>query len=59
MCGHQAATTADHILSARLILDNFGLDAFYDSARLQGLCHDCHSIKTAILEPAAAGAELA
>lgn len=47
-CGHQAATEADHILSARLVLDNFGLDAFYDPSRLQGLCHECHSQKTAV-----------
>lgn len=45
-CGHQAATECDHILSARIVLDNFGVDAFYDPARLQGLCHGCHSQKT-------------
>jgi 5-methylcytosine-specific restriction endonuclease McrA len=47
-CGHRAATEVDHILSARLIVDNFGVQAFYDPARLQGLCHGCHSSKTAI-----------
>lgn len=47
-CGHQAATEVDHILSARLILDNFGIDAFYDKDRLQGLCHRCHSSKTTL-----------
>jgi hypothetical protein len=47
-CGHQAATACDHILSARIIIDNFGIDAFYDIDRLQGLCHDCHSKKTAM-----------
>jgi hypothetical protein len=29
------------------VLDNFGLDEFYNIERLQGLCHDCHSMKTA------------
>jgi 5-methylcytosine-specific restriction enzyme A len=47
-CGHQAATEADHILSARLILDNDGIDAFYDASRIQGLCHNCHCKKTAL-----------
>jgi hypothetical protein len=36
----------DHILSARLVIDNFGVDAFYDPERCQGLCHACHSAKT-------------
>ncbi len=48
MCGHQAANTADHILSARIILDNWGIEEFYNVDRIQGLCHDCHSIKTAM-----------
>jgi 5-methylcytosine-specific restriction protein A len=47
-CGHEAATEADHILSARLVLDEFGVNAFYDPDRLQGLCHTCHSKKTAV-----------
>ena len=42
-CGHQAATEADHILTARLVLDNFGLDEFYNPERIQGLCHRWHS----------------
>jgi 5-methylcytosine-specific restriction endonuclease McrA len=46
-CGHKAATECDHILSARLVIDNWGIDAFYDIERLQGLCHACHSQKTA------------
>lgn len=46
MCSHQAATEADHILSARLVLDEFGLNEFYNPDRLQGLCHNCHSKKT-------------
>jgi 5-methylcytosine-specific restriction protein A len=48
MCGHKTATDADHILSARLVVDNFGVNEFYNSARLQGLCHECHSTKTAM-----------
>jgi len=47
-CGHRAATDVDHILSARIVLDNWGRDAFYDVDRLQGLCHKCHSQKTAV-----------
>lgn len=47
-CGHQVATDCDHIISARLVHDNYGLDAFYDPERCQGLCHPCHSSKTAI-----------
>jgi hypothetical protein len=47
-CGHQAATECDHILSARLILDNFGTEEFYNPDRLQGLCHRCHSSKTTL-----------
>ena len=46
-CGHKAATEVDHVLRARIVLDNFGLDEFYNIDRLQGLCHDCHSMKTA------------
>src|SRR5581483_967397 len=45
-CGHEVATEVDHILSARLVIDNFGIDAFYDPERCQGLCHNCHSAKT-------------
>lgn len=45
-CGHEAATECDHILTARLVLDNFGIDEFYNKDRLQGLCHACHSVKT-------------
>lgn len=48
MCGHEAATEVDHILSARVIVDNFGIDEFYNVDRLQGLCHDCHNKKTRI-----------
>lgn len=45
-CGHNVATEVDHILTARLVIDNFGKDAFYDPNRCQGLCHSCHSAKT-------------
>ena len=47
-CGHRRATEADHILSARLVVDNFGVDEFYNPERCQGLCHSCHSSKTAL-----------
>lgn len=47
-CGYRVATECDHILSARLVLDNFGIDEFYSADRCQGLCHDCHSSKTAM-----------
>jgi hypothetical protein len=46
-CGHKAATECDHILSARLVVDNFGIDEFYNPDRCQGLCKECHSTKTA------------
>jgi 5-methylcytosine-specific restriction endonuclease McrA len=46
-CGHRAATEVDHVLRARLVVDNFGLDEFYSVDRLKGLCHTCHSQKTA------------
>jgi 5-methylcytosine-specific restriction endonuclease McrA len=47
-CGHKAATECDHILSARLVVDNFGVDEFYNPDRCQGLCKECHSSKTAL-----------
>ena len=46
-CRHRAGTEVDHILSARLVLDNYGTDEFYNIDRLQLLCHACHSAKTA------------
>jgi 5-methylcytosine-specific restriction endonuclease McrA len=46
-CGHRTATEVDHILSARLVVDNFGIDEFYNPARCQGLCKTCHASKTA------------
>lgn len=46
MCGHKAATESDHVVSARLIVEQFGVDEFYNPDRCQGLCHDCHSSKT-------------
>jgi 5-methylcytosine-specific restriction endonuclease McrA len=45
-CGHEAATVVDHILVARLVVDNYGVDEFYNPDRLQGLCKTCHDIKT-------------
>jgi hypothetical protein len=48
MRGHRRATEADHIMRARLVVEQFGVDEFYNPDRCQGLCHDCHSSKTAI-----------
>ena len=48
MCGHKASTDVDHIISARVVLQEFGLSEFYNPTRCQGLCHKCHSAKTAI-----------
>jgi hypothetical protein len=28
------------------VVDNFGINEFYNPQRLQGLCHECHSSKT-------------
>lgn len=47
MCGHRAATEANHIDRARLIVSSLGEDEFYNPTRCQGLCHSCHSEKTA------------
>lgn len=49
-CARHAAIRQRRRLTTfcRLIVDNFGVDAFYDTDRLQGLCHDCHSSKTAL-----------
>ena len=47
-CGHQAAIVVDHIVLARTIVGQFGVDAFYDPDRLQGLCKQCHDSKTAL-----------
>jgi len=47
-CGHKAITDVDHILPARLVIDNFGITEFYNPNRLQGLCHSCHSAKTSL-----------
>ena len=47
-CGHQAATVGDHIMRAREIVDTFGVDAFYDADRIQGLCKKCHDSKTSV-----------
>ena len=47
-CGNKAATDCDHIVSARTVLDELGIDAFFDPERCQGLCHECHSSKTSI-----------
>ena len=41
-------TRCDHVMIARLVVELFGVDEFYNPNRLQGLCHECHSRKTAI-----------
>jgi 5-methylcytosine-specific restriction protein A len=46
-CGHRASTDVDHHpMSAREIVERFGVDEFYNPARCRGLCHSCHSKKT-------------
>jgi 5-methylcytosine-specific restriction endonuclease McrA len=47
MCGHRAATDCDHVERARIVVVMHGEDEFYNPDRCQGLCHDCHSSKTA------------
>ena len=47
-CGNQASTQCDHIISARIVLEELGVDEFFNPARCQGLCASCHSQKTAI-----------
>jgi 5-methylcytosine-specific restriction endonuclease McrA len=47
-CGNQAATQVDHVVSARCVLEELGIDEFFNPARCQGLCSSCHSTKTAI-----------
>ena len=46
-CGHQAGTEVDHILSARVTIAEYGIDAFFNKNNLQLLCTSCHSKKTA------------
>jgi 5-methylcytosine-specific restriction endonuclease McrA len=46
-CGHRASTIADHIIPAREIVEQFGINAFYDPSRCQGLCAGCHAAKSA------------
>jgi 5-methylcytosine-specific restriction endonuclease McrA len=49
MCGHEASTVCDHHpLTAREVVAQFGIAAFYDVNRCQGLCASCHSSKTAL-----------
>lgn len=39
-------TKCDRVMMARLVVELFGVDEFYNPERLQGLCHECHSRKT-------------
>lgn len=46
-CGNHASTDADHHpLSAREIIEQFGVNEFFNPDRCRGLCHTCHSKKT-------------
>ena len=48
MCGHKACSDCDHHpLTARQVVEQFGVAEFYNPDRCQGLCHSCHSQKTA------------
>lgn len=48
LCGHRASKIADHHpLTAREVVAQFGVAAFYDITRLRGLCASCHSSKEA------------
>jgi 5-methylcytosine-specific restriction endonuclease McrA len=47
MCGHRAATIADHVQRARVIVATLGQEEFYNPERIQGLCKLCHDSKTA------------
>lgn len=47
MCGHAASTICDHIVPARQVVAEFGVDEFYNVERCQGLCKPCHDYKTA------------
>ena len=55
-CGHRTATDCDHVQSAREIVQQYGVDEFYNPDRCQGLCHSCHSSKTATQDSNFAGA---
>jgi 5-methylcytosine-specific restriction endonuclease McrA len=46
-CGFRASTVADHIIPARQIVAEFGINAFYELSRLQGMCSTCHAAKSA------------
>jgi 5-methylcytosine-specific restriction endonuclease McrA len=50
VCGHKASTIADHVVKARDIVAEHGIEAFYDADRCQGLCASCHAIKTATVD---------
>ena len=48
LCGHRASKIADHHpMTAREVVAQFGISAFYDLTRLRGLCASCHSSKEA------------
>lgn len=45
-CGHRLSTDVDHVERARLIVEKYGVNEFFNPARCAGLCHSCHSKKT-------------
>jgi 5-methylcytosine-specific restriction endonuclease McrA len=47
ICKTKPAVEADHVERARDVVKKFGLAEFFNPERLQGLCHECHSRKTA------------
>jgi 5-methylcytosine-specific restriction endonuclease McrA len=46
-CGNHASFIADHIIPAHTVVEQRGLEAFYDESNIQGLCKRCHDQKTA------------
>lgn len=46
-CGRVPATEADHIENAHDVVRKYGVEEFFNADRCQGLCHSCHSRKTA------------
>jgi len=46
-CHQQPSIDCDHVENAQAIVKRYGILAFFDPNRCQGLCHACHSSKTA------------
>jgi hypothetical protein len=46
-CGNRASTVADHYpLSAHEVVEQFGLDEFWNTDRCRGVCKPCHDAHT-------------